>query len=219
MKAQNLSGKKYGYLTVLKEDKPYFTPSGRRKHMWLCQCVCGNTTTVYGGKLIEGRIKSCGCKHYSPRNKFNEIQEDGSTLILLAGNKKILIDREDLDKIYPHRVYFCGKYARCLIEGKVILLHRIIMGNPEGLVIDHINHNTLDNRKSNLRIVTYRENALNKSPYSNTGEYGISLQKNGSYSISISGIIKTTRKTLEEALEVRNKAIAGTELKTLNYFL
>lgn len=46
---------------------------------------------------------------------------------------------------------------------KTHLLHRYIMEPPKGLVVDHINHDTLDNRKNNLRILTTAENNQNKS--------------------------------------------------------
>jgi hypothetical protein len=39
-------------------------------------------------------------------------------------------------------------------------MHRLIMGNPKGKVVDHINGNSLDNRRSNLRIITDRQNLL-----------------------------------------------------------
>jgi len=42
-------------------------------------------------------------------------------------------------------------------------LHRILMGSPPGCDIDHINGNTLDNRRSNLRIVSRSVNNVNSS--------------------------------------------------------
>lgn len=41
------------------------------------------------------------------------------------------------------------------------LLHRLIMDCPKGLEVDHINHDNLDNRKNNLRIVTRKQNRYN----------------------------------------------------------
>jgi hypothetical protein len=51
-------------------------------------------------------------------------------------------------------------YARryCYKSKKRILMHRQIMGFPEGLVVDHLNDNSLDNRRSNLEAVTVGEN-------------------------------------------------------------
>jgi hypothetical protein len=43
------------------------------------------------------------------------------------------------------------------------LLHRIIMNCPEGMMIDHIDHNKLNNMRSNLRIVTHQQNDMNRS--------------------------------------------------------
>ena len=55
-------------------------------------------------------------------------------------------------------------YAVSRIKQKTIRMHRYILNlkKGEGPHVDHINHNGLDNRKSNLRTCTSRENQLNQ---------------------------------------------------------
>ena len=45
---------------------------------------------------------------------------------------------------------------------KSVRMHRAVLDVPTGKFIDHINHNGLDNRKANLRVVTRLENTWNK---------------------------------------------------------
>lgn len=52
-------------------------------------------------------------------------------------------------------------------ERKSIIMHRIIMNAQKGQIIDHINHDTLDNRKENLRFCTHSENMQNRTIQSN----------------------------------------------------
>ncbi len=61
-----------------------------------------------------------------------------------------------------------------------VKMHRQLMGFPEGLFVDHINHNTLDNRRENLRIATRKENNRNskKKAYNKSGYKGVSWNSN-----------------------------------------
>jgi hypothetical protein len=77
-----------------------------------------------------------------------------------------LVDDEDYDR-FGHlrwRMHHQGYvYRNYKIKGKWYsnLLHRLITGAPKGLVVDHINKDTLDNRKENLRVVTQLTNGQN----------------------------------------------------------
>jgi hypothetical protein len=82
---------------------------------------------------------------------------------------------------------FSGTHNRypALIIGtkpaKMISLARFIMKPPLGMVVDHINQDEFDNRRENLRIATYRQNALNVKPRNNSGFAGVCIcnKKNG----------------------------------------
>jgi len=49
-------------------------------------------------------------------------------------------------------------------EGKIVYMHREIMRAPKGSIVDHIDHNTLNNRRSNLRVCTRDQNCANTGP-------------------------------------------------------
>lgn len=62
---------------------------------------------------------------------------------------------------------------------RAIHMHRIVMDAPDGMEVDHINGDGLDNRKQNLRVVTHRQNLLNsRMKENNTSGYrGVSWRK------------------------------------------
>lgn len=81
-----------------------------------------------------------------------------------------LIDSEDYDRIKEYNWYvYSGRYTeiKSHIKGsnKKIYLSRIIMQPPEEFIVDHINHDTLDNRKQNLRVCNQQQNQWNTKSY------------------------------------------------------
>ena len=79
---------------------------------------------------------------------------------------------------YAHRI---GQTAGKRVH---ISFHRLITNAPLGMQVDHINGNRLDNRRSNLRIVTAYENAQNlhgARADSRTGLRGVERRRNGRF--------------------------------------
>jgi len=99
---------------------------------------------------------------------FNKLANipDSVSLIPLSYGSYAIVDTEDLRMLNLYRwcmnVTLQGKRcARRTKDRKTIYMHRELMNPPEGMEVDHINGNGLDNRKANLRVCTKEENQQN----------------------------------------------------------
>jgi len=113
-------------------------------------------------------------------------EEEGFGLITLTQGKFAIVDAEDYDRLNQDK-WYAGKckntyYAGRVEGGKTIKMHREIMRAPKGALVDHINHNGLDNRKSNLRLCTNAQNCYNQQACATgTSKYkGVSWHKSRS---------------------------------------
>src|SRR5688572_19518259 len=92
----------------------------------------------------------------------------------------IIADEGLFDLISKDSVYVNKSlgYAVVSIKGEKTLLHRLIMNAQKGEIVDHINHDRLDNRRENLRIVNKSLNNYNR-PSTNKLGRGIYFDKYG----------------------------------------
>lgn len=92
----------------------------------------------------------------------------------------VLIDDCDLTLMSERHWTLNSGYVVFWQRGKAKSLHRILMGEPVGMEVDHINGNPLDNRRSNLRVCTRRENLQNRRVYrKRLGKFkGLNFRKN-----------------------------------------
>ena len=142
--------------------------------------------SVYSIKHMLRKLGLCK-KIERGMNKY--ITLGGTTKIILQdmeGNvHECLIDTDDMEFVLS-----CGRwhvaqrgkstYATVGICRKDHYLHRLIMDCPKGMLVDHINGNTLDCRKANLRIVTPAQNGQNQhrlSEQNHSGYRGVSWCK------------------------------------------
>lgn len=59
---EDLTGRKFGRLTVVGRGEDYINPKGKRRPRWICQCECGGTSLTQTPALKNGKATSCGCK-------------------------------------------------------------------------------------------------------------------------------------------------------------
>lgn len=141
-------------------------------------------------------------------------------LILFSG-EKCLIDNDDYEKIKSFKWHKLSVRNGKLLYAQAwnyendkphkILLHRLILNCANGEIVDHINGNGLDNRKSNLRIVDGFKNLLNsKKPISNTSGYkNLRFRSDRNtwsveFSVNKKRVFRKTFKTFHEALAMRD---------------
>lgn len=125
------------------------------------------------------RMATLGSIHFGRIPQVHEVKYKYSTsrvirkenhAEIVVGDKVALIDLEDVEKISSRRWNHTKSngvmsnkrwYEREKGKSGHFKLHRIITNAPKGMDVDHINGDTLDNRRSNLRVVTHGDNMVN----------------------------------------------------------
>lgn len=131
---------------------------------------------------------------------------------MFINDHKCLFDLDDYNLIKQY-MWSISNNGYVVTGNKKIRLARLIMKPNDGLVVDHINGNKLDNRKANLRICTLNENNKNHTIFKTnrsgtTGVYYDKSTKSWSAQIYDNGNpLRLGRfKNKEEAIKVRKRA-------------
>jgi hypothetical protein len=111
-----------------------------------------------GLSVRTGRVRPC-------------FSRDGVGIVPLTKGLEALVDLVDLPHVSAfnwHALVTATGHAYAMrssvVSGKrtMVLMHRMLMNPPDGMVIDHINGNGLDNRRANIRICTQNDNMKNQ---------------------------------------------------------
>lgn len=121
-------------------------------------------------------------------------------LIILPCGRATKVDDDDFDR-YSRLRWRSGRadqtsdkyYAHTYGGGREIYLHRLVMGEPLGYLVDHRNGDGLDNQRANLRIATRAQNNANRAAASSAGYRGVFQVESGRYKATISDRIDSAK--------------------------
>lgn len=176
MDFKDIIGKRYGKLEVIGYSRKV-----NRHHKYLCKCDCGNTVEVFRDNLIGGHVKRC-------MNCWKIIREDQCYRYVCSDGRTFIFSLEDYDLVAQHHWFIDDKgYPKTNINNSTVLLSRYLLNCSVDRWVDHINHDTCDNRRCNLRIVTVQQNCHNENVRKNNkcGYKGVSRHKCGKYRADI----------------------------------
>jgi len=127
------------------------------------------------------------------------IVQSNAAFVFLTKGQIAIIDREDVEKVIGYNwtaISGIGDsfYARRGTHaGKIFPMHKVITGKFNN-TIDHINRNSLDNRKENLRVCSLRQNSANRKSAKNSSskflgvhwnrqsqKWQVTIRKDGKY--------------------------------------
>ena len=102
--------------------------------------------------------------------------------------KGITVDEDDLPRILEVSLYWnvlvrrgSTSVAYTTVATEVFYLHRLVTNAPPHLMVDHIDGNGLNNKKTNLRLCNNQQNCMNQKPRGGRKYKGISKLPSGKY--------------------------------------
>lgn len=199
----DLTGQRFGRLTVVGRGEDYIRPNGRPQVRWNCICDCGNRAVLRGYSLQHGKALSCGCLQREQtkvsNKRYNSYRVDGELVLvkLSNSNMELICDK---DVWFGGANQYCWSlshvgyaFARSNVTGRPIYFHSLVFPDrKDGMWYDHIDGNRLNNTRNNLRFVTPRENTVNRGISKNntsgyTGVYWYKRDKKWRAAIRVKG--------------------------------
>lgn len=156
MKALDLTGQRFGKLTVLKRTETRSKRRGRRPgvRMWLCQCDCGNTVYSESSNLRSGDQASCGCAHDKHGDHKSRLYQTWASM----KNRCSSANNDSYGRYGGRGITVCNEWAHYPPFREWALSN----GYAGNLQIDRIDNNG-NYEPSNCRWVTPAKNTRNRN--------------------------------------------------------
>lgn len=183
-------------------------------------------------KIDYNTVKKCMIENNIPDNysgRFSQKYEDCGeyTKIYLKHKGSFvycLIDTEDVEKCKSVGIWSLCSNGYVINCASGIYLHRFVMNCPDDMEVDHIYHDTLDNRKSQLRFATSSQQKMNtkKRVDNSSGQRGVYYDKlRNTWNVNINFRNMSFRKRFKEyddavkmANDIYNKYFGEYQYKT-----
>lgn len=184
----DLTGQKFNLLTAIELISN--NNDDQVKNVWRCKCECGKEIIVRASSLKSGSTKSCGCvrwkREFKKQKNHYEIMDDYYIVYNYEKTRFFYIDLDDYLKIKDYYWNFNSRgYISTKRNKKIITLHKLITETGAETIIDHINNDKSDNRKSNLRPCTVSQNNRNRIYYHDNKYLGVYRTKLNKYKAHI----------------------------------
>jgi len=146
---------------------------------WCRHLICVNHSQSPG--VLREVAPAGTCRNFRPRREPPVRPTPPATpngeiaFIPLTKGLFAIVDAADYEWLSRYRWHATGSrgryYAATVIAGKSVAMHRLIMNPAPGKVVDHIDGSRLNNRRSNLRNCTARQNRYNTPPCGKSSPY------------------------------------------------